>query len=90
MGSSILETQIHLLTVYSLWVLCPLIQAVVGTILRCSYFVCKVCWLTVLSGILCFVFQVDSANKHGILLEVVQVLTDLDLTISIAYIFSKV
>jgi hypothetical protein len=32
--------------------------------------------------------QVDSANKHGILLEVVQVLTDLDLTISKAYISS--
>lgn len=32
--------------------------------------------------------KVDSANKHGILLEVVQVLTDLDLTISKAYICS--
>jgi hypothetical protein len=32
--------------------------------------------------------QVDSANKHGILLEVVQLLTDLDLTISKAYISS--
>ena len=32
--------------------------------------------------------QVDSANKHGILLEVVQVLTDLDLTIYKAYISS--
>ncbi|KAH9306335.1 hypothetical protein KI387_010739, partial [Taxus chinensis] len=32
--------------------------------------------------------KVDSANKHGILLEVVQVLTDLDLTISKAYISS--
>ena len=28
----------------------------------------------------------DSANKHGILLEVVQVLTDLNLTIKKAYI----
>lgn len=32
--------------------------------------------------------QVDSANKHGILLEVVQVLTDLNLTITKAYISS--
>ncbi|PIA47681.1 hypothetical protein AQUCO_01400352v1 [Aquilegia coerulea] len=32
--------------------------------------------------------QVDSVNKPGILLEVVQVLTDLDLTISKAYIIS--
>lgn len=32
--------------------------------------------------------QVDSRNKHGILLEVVQLLTDLDLTISKAYISS--
>lgn len=30
----------------------------------------------------------DSANKHGSLLEVVQVLTDLNLTISRAYISS--
>ncbi|KAG8383008.1 hypothetical protein BUALT_Bualt05G0139200 [Buddleja alternifolia] len=34
------------------------------------------------------VVQVDSANKHGILLEVVQVLTDLNLTITKAYISS--
>ncbi|CAN0917784.1 ACT domain-containing protein ACR1, partial [Linum grandiflorum] len=32
--------------------------------------------------------QVDSANKHGILLELVQVLTDLDLLISKSYISS--
>jgi hypothetical protein len=32
--------------------------------------------------------QVNSANKHGILLEVVQELTDLDLSISKAYIAS--
>lgn len=30
--------------------------------------------------------QVDSANKHGILLEVVQVLTDLNLIVTKAYI----
>lgn len=36
----------------------------------------------------CTLVKVDSANKHGILLEVVQVLTDLDLTISKAYISS--
>lgn len=30
----------------------------------------------------------DSANKHGILLEVVQILTDLNLTIKKAYISS--
>ncbi|KAI5063347.1 hypothetical protein GOP47_0021894 [Adiantum capillus-veneris] len=36
----------------------------------------------------CTVIKVDSANKHGILLELVQVLTDLDLTISKAYISS--
>lgn len=36
----------------------------------------------------CTVIKVDSANKHGILLEVVQVLTDLDLTIFKAYISS--
>ncbi|XP_043723703.1 ACT domain-containing protein ACR6-like [Telopea speciosissima] len=34
------------------------------------------------------VIQVDSANKHGILLEVVQVLTDINLTITKAYISS--
>ncbi|XP_071927055.1 ACT domain-containing protein ACR4-like isoform X2 [Coffea arabica] len=34
------------------------------------------------------VIQVDSANKHGILLEVVQVLTDLNLIITKAYICS--
>jgi hypothetical protein len=32
--------------------------------------------------------QVDSANKHGILLEVVQILTDLNLIILKAYISS--
>ncbi|KAI7995222.1 ACT domain-containing protein ACR6 [Camellia lanceoleosa] len=31
-------------------------------------------------------FQVDSVNKHGILLEVVQVLTDLNLIIRKAYL----
>ncbi|KAH7282697.1 hypothetical protein KP509_35G044100 [Ceratopteris richardii] len=36
----------------------------------------------------CTLIKVDSANKHGILLEVVQVLTDLDLTVSKAYISS--
>lgn len=36
----------------------------------------------------CHGFQVDSANKYGILLEVVQVLTDLNLTIRRAYISS--
>ncbi|CAN4124635.1 unnamed protein product [Withania somnifera] len=34
------------------------------------------------------VIQVDSANKHGILLEVVQILTDLNLIITKAYICS--
>ncbi|KAG5532686.1 hypothetical protein RHGRI_027095 [Rhododendron griersonianum] len=34
------------------------------------------------------VIQVDSANEHGILLEVVQVLTDLNLIITKAYISS--
>lgn len=34
------------------------------------------------------IFQVDSANKYGILLEVVQVLTDLNLNIKKAYISS--
>ncbi|XP_010250632.1 PREDICTED: ACT domain-containing protein ACR6-like [Nelumbo nucifera] len=34
------------------------------------------------------VIQIDSANEHGILLEVVQVLTDLNLTITKAYISS--
>ena len=32
--------------------------------------------------------QVDSANKHGILLEVVQVLTDLNLIITKVYMSS--
>ncbi|KAI4327321.1 hypothetical protein L6164_019797 [Bauhinia variegata] len=36
----------------------------------------------------CTVVKVDSANKHGILLEMVQVLTDLDLIISKSYISS--
>ncbi|KAH9310367.1 hypothetical protein KI387_025402, partial [Taxus chinensis] len=39
-------------------------------------------------GVIEYIQQVNSANKHGILLEVVQVLTDLDLTISKAYISS--
>lgn len=34
------------------------------------------------------VMQVDSANKHGILLEVVQILTDLNLIVTKAYISS--
>lgn len=34
------------------------------------------------------VIRVDSANKHGILLEVVQILTDLNLIITKAYISS--
>ncbi|KAL6573541.1 ACT domain-containing protein acr4 [Orobanche hederae] len=34
------------------------------------------------------VIQVDSANKHGILLEVVQILTDLNLVVTKAYICS--
>ncbi|XP_011628028.1 ACT domain-containing protein ACR3 isoform X1 [Amborella trichopoda] len=36
----------------------------------------------------CTLVKVDSANKHGILLEMVQVLTDLDLLISKSYISS--
>ncbi|PKI71333.1 hypothetical protein CRG98_008333 [Punica granatum] len=36
----------------------------------------------------CTIVKVDSANKHGILLEMVQVLTDLDLVISKSYISS--
>ncbi|XP_074308876.1 ACT domain-containing protein ACR1-like [Silene latifolia] len=36
----------------------------------------------------CTLIKVDSANKHGILLEVVQILTDLDLVISKSYICS--
>ncbi|XP_031114781.1 ACT domain-containing protein ACR1-like isoform X1 [Ipomoea triloba] len=36
----------------------------------------------------CTLVKVDSANKHGILLEMVQVLTDLDLLISKSYICS--
>lgn len=34
------------------------------------------------------IFQVDSVNKHGILLEVVQVLIDMNLIITKAYISS--
>ncbi|GLU20157.1 hypothetical protein SLE2022_363690 [Rubroshorea leprosula] len=36
----------------------------------------------------CTLVKVDSANRHGILLEMVQVLTDLDLVISKSYISS--
>lgn len=36
----------------------------------------------------CSLVMVDSANKHGVLLEMVQVLTDLDLVISKSYISS--
>ncbi|KAH6803599.1 ACT domain repeat 1 [Perilla frutescens var. frutescens] len=36
----------------------------------------------------CTLVMVDSANKHGVLLEMVQVLTDLDLVISKSYISS--
>lgn len=39
-------------------------------------------------GIFFFHFQVDSANKRGSLLELVQVLNDLDLIIRRAYISS--
>ena len=43
----------------------------------------------IISLTLCFVLvQVDSANKYGTLLEVVQVLTDLKLTIKRGYISS--
>jgi hypothetical protein len=35
-----------------------------------------------------FLFQVDSVNRHGILLEVIQVLTDVNLVITKAYISS--
>lgn len=35
-----------------------------------------------------FVFQVDSVNRDGVLLEMVQLLTDLDLVISKSYISS--
>ncbi|KAJ6841625.1 ACT domain-containing protein ACR3 [Iris pallida] len=38
----------------------------------------------------CTLVKVDSANRHGILLEMVQVLTDLDLIISKSYISSDV
>lgn len=46
--------------------------------------------LLILCGGIFFIFhkKVDSANKHGILLEVVQVLTDLNLIIVKAYISS--
>ncbi|XP_031480139.1 ACT domain-containing protein ACR3-like isoform X2 [Nymphaea colorata] len=36
----------------------------------------------------CTLVKVDSANKHGLLLEMVQVLTDLDLVISKSYVSS--
>lgn len=36
----------------------------------------------------CSIIQVDSVNKHGILLEVVQVLIDMNLVITKAYISS--
>ncbi|CAA3019757.1 ACT domain-containing ACR1 [Olea europaea subsp. europaea] len=36
----------------------------------------------------CTIVKVDSANKHGMLLEIVQVLTDLELVISKSYISS--
>lgn len=39
-------------------------------------------------NVLLVLLQVDSANKHGILLEVIQVLTDLNLMITKAYICS--
>ena len=41
-----------------------------------------------LTYIICNMVQVDCANEHGILLEVVQVLTDLNLTVTKAYISS--
>ncbi|KAK7330934.1 hypothetical protein VNO77_25140 [Canavalia gladiata] len=40
------------------------------------------------SSIDCTVLKIDSANRHGILLEIVQVLTDFDLVISKSYISS--
>lgn len=48
------------------------------------------CMATSLLLLILFLFflQVDSANKHGILLEMVQVLTDLDLVILKSYISS--
>ncbi len=52
----------------------------------------SVCWPS--SGSKVFIvaaalmFQVDSGSRHGILLEVVQVVTDLDLTVTKAYISS--
>ncbi|PPD92684.1 hypothetical protein GOBAR_DD10370 [Gossypium barbadense] len=52
-----------------------------------AYFCCRV----VIDNNACedaTVIQVDSVNKHGILLEVVQVLTDMNLTITKAYISS--
>jgi hypothetical protein len=44
-------------------------------------------WMPVLRASL-FVKQVDSVNRHGCLLQVVQLLTDLDLVITKAYISS--
>lgn len=44
-------------------------------------------WMQVLRASL-FVKQVDSVNRHGCLLQVVQLLTDLDLVITKAYISS--
>lgn len=44
--------------------------------------------LSYLCYFLCYIIQVDSTNEHGILLEVVRVLTDLNLTIYKAYISS--
>jgi UTP:GlnB (protein PII) uridylyltransferase len=52
----------------------------------------SVCWPS--SGSKVFIvaaalmFQVDSGSRHGILLEIVQVVTDLDLTVTKAYISS--
>ena len=45
-------------------------------------------WVFLLSSLLNL--QVDSARRHGILLEAVQVLTDLNLSIKKAYISSDV
>ena len=48
----------------------------------CLRLFCILCCLAI------FFEQIDSANRHGILLEVVQLLTDLDLNIHKAYISS--
>ena len=75
--------RVYLSICFSLFFLSKQFVSLCCTLLAFHFFIFRIFWY-----LFHFMMQVDSANKQGILLEVVQVLTDLNLIITKAYISS--